>query len=122
MGLLKVIVSFFQKVKRSPSNAIEAGFRWTKKLIKEYLTFETIWDTEAQLKYVTRFHRNYFLTSDVGFQRSTKLRLHSLCRPQGGQMILRGDLNFFAKEQGGMSRLFITGRGGVPIFKFNRSL
>ena len=31
------------------------------------------WDTEAQLKYVTRFHRNYFLTSDVGFQRSAKL-------------------------------------------------
>ena len=31
------------------------------------------WDTEAQLKYVTRFHRNYFLTSDVGFQRSTRL-------------------------------------------------
>ena len=32
-------------------------------------------------------------------------------------MILRGDLNFFGKEQGGMSRFFITGRGGgVPIF------
>ena len=31
----------------------------------------------------------------------------------GGQMILRGDLNFFGKEQGGMSRFFITGRGGA---------
>ena len=31
-------------------------------------------------------------------------------------MILRGDLNFFGKEQGGMSRFFITGRGGVLIF------
>ena len=41
----------------------------------------------------------------------------------GGQMILRGDLNFFRKEQGGMSRFFITGRGGgVPIFLFNLSL
>ena len=28
-------------------------------------------------------------------------------------MILRGDLNFFGKEQGGMSRFFITGRGGA---------
>ena len=28
------------------------------------------------------------------------------------QMILRGDLNFFGKEQGGKSRFFITGRGG----------
>ena len=27
-------------------------------------------------------------------------------------MILRGDLNFFGQEQGGMSRFFITGRGG----------
>ena len=36
-------------------------------------------------------------------------------------MILRGDLNFFGKEQGGMSRFFITGRGGVPIFFFNLS-
>ena len=27
-------------------------------------------------------------------------------------MILRGDLNFFGKKQGGMSRFFITGRGG----------
>ena len=45
------------------------------------------------------------------------LRLHSLCIPQvvgggGGQMILRGNLNFFGKEQGGMSRFFITGTGG----------
>ena len=30
-------------------------------------------------------------------------------------MISRGDLNFFGKEQGGMSRFFITGRE-VPIF------
>ena len=37
-------------------------------------------------------------------------------------MILRGDLNFFGKEQGGMSIFFITGRGGVPIFFFNLSL
>ena len=38
-------------------------------------------------------------------------------------MILRGDINFFGKEQGGMSRFFITGRGGgVPIFFFNLSL
>ena len=31
------------------------------------------------------------------------LRLHSLCIQQGGggQMILRADLNFFGKEQGG---------------------
>ena len=29
---------FSEKVKRSPSNAIEAGFRWTRKLIKEYLS------------------------------------------------------------------------------------
>ena len=27
-------------------------------------------------------------------------------------MILRGDLNFCGKEQGGMSIFFITGRGG----------
>ena len=52
------------------------------------------------------------------------VRLHSLCIPQGGggQMILRVDLNFFGKEQGGMSRFFITGRGGVPIFCFSLSL
>ena len=35
---------------------------------------------------------------------------------RGGQMILRGDLNFFGKEQGGMSRFFITGRGGANFF------
>ena len=34
--------------------------------------FKRYWDTEGQLKYVTRFHRNYFLTSDVGFQRGTQ--------------------------------------------------
>ena len=34
----------------------------------------------------------------------------------GGQMILRGDLNFFGKEQGGMSRFFIIGRGGANFF------
>ena len=40
-----------------------------------------------------------------------------------GQMILRGDLNFFGKERGGMSRFFITGRGGgLQIFLFNLSL
>ena len=37
-------------------------------------------------------------------------------RGGGGQMILRGDLNFFGKEQGGMSRFFITGRGGCQFF------
>ena len=31
-------------------------------------------------------------------------------------MILREDLNFFGKEQGGMSRFFITGRGGANFF------
>ena len=31
-------------------------------------------------------------------------------------MILRGDLNFFGKQQGGMSRFFITGRGGCQFF------
>ena len=35
-GIVKVIMSilffFFEKAKRLPSNAIEAGFRWTKKL------------------------------------------------------------------------------------------
>ena len=35
---------------------------------------------------------------------------------EGGQMILRGDLNFFGKEQGGMSRFFRTGRGGGANF------
>ena len=41
----------------------------------------------------------------------------------GGGMILRGYLNFFGKEQGGMSRFFITGReGGLQIFLFNLSL
>ena len=31
-------------------------------------------------------------------------------------MILREDLNFFGKEKGGMSRFFITGRGGCQFF------
>ena len=36
---------------------------------------------------------------------------------RGGQMILREDLNFFGKEQGGgMSRFFITGREGTNFF------
>ena len=31
-------------------------------------------------------------------------------------MTLRRDLNCFGKEQGGMSRFFITGRGGANFF------
>ena len=37
-GIVKVIVNFSEKVKRSPSNAIEVGFRWIRKLVKEYLS------------------------------------------------------------------------------------
>ena len=44
-----------------------------------------------------------------------------ITRGGGGQMILREDLNFFGKEQGGMSKFFITGRGGAN-FLFNLSL
>ena len=42
--------------------------------------------------------------------------IHYVYHRGGGQMILRGDLNFFGKEQGGMSRFFITGRGGAKFF------
>ena len=31
-------------------------------------------------------------------------------------MNFRGDLNFFGKEQGGVPRCFITGRGGCQFF------
>ena len=34
----------------------------------------------------------------------------------GLEMMFSGDLNFFGKEQGGMSRFFITGRGGGANF------
>ena len=34
----------------------------------------------------------------------------------GGADDFEGDLNFFGKEQGGMSRFFITGRGGANFF------
>ena len=39
-----------------------------------------------------------------------------------GQMILKGDLNFFGKEQGGMLRFLITGRGCANFFKFKLSV
>ena len=56
------------------------------------------------------------LTTTLTDYRTTQslviVRLHSLCIARGGQMILRGDLNFFEMKQGGILRFFITGRGG----------
>ena len=44
-GIVKVIVSFFRKGEEvARHRTIEAGFRWTRKLIKEYLSQKTSYE------------------------------------------------------------------------------